>query len=165
MAWKDKKQVKKGNIGERIVREYLEKKGYIIYEPKTDGSHAIDKIAINSQNKLVLVEVKTKAKMNKYNATGFDIRSYKRYKELINKYNLDLYVFFVDEMLGSIYGNKLSYLDLKEKDSKGDLYPNVSLVKGIILFSFEKMKSIHKLSEKDIIDIKKYNTRNYTYNF
>ena len=46
MSWQDKIQVKKGNIGEKIVRNYLEKKGFIVYEPKTNGSHPFDKIAI-----------------------------------------------------------------------------------------------------------------------
>ena len=77
MSWQDKEQVKKGDIGELIVREYLEKKGYIVYEPKTNGSHPFDKIAIKSKNDMIIVEVKTKARMNKFNATGFDLKSYK----------------------------------------------------------------------------------------
>ena len=88
MSWEDKEQVKKGNIGELIVREYLEKKGYIVYEPKTNGSHPFDKIAIKGKNNMVIVEVKTKARMNKFYATGFNLRSYKYYKSIRDKYNI-----------------------------------------------------------------------------
>ena len=165
MSWEDKEQVKKGNIGELIVREHLEKKGYIVYEPKTNGSHPFDKIAIKGKNNMVIVEVKTKARMNKFNATGFDLRSYKYYKSIRDKYNIPLYCFFVDEQLGEVYGNKLSILEENYKDNKGDIYPNTKIVNNIILFSLDKMKTIHILTMHQKESIKKHNTRNYDYIF
>lgn len=163
--WENKEQVKKGNIGELIVRKYLEKKGYIIYEPKTKGSHPFDKIAIKDKKDMVIVEVKTKSRMNKFNATGFDTRSYKYYKSIRDKYNIPLYCFFVDEHLGNVYGNKLSVLEENYIDNKGDLYPNTKIVNNIILFSLEKMKTIHTLTNKQKENIKKHSTRNYEYSF
>lgn len=164
MSWEDKTQVKKGNIGELIVKEYLESKGYIVYEPVTKGSHSFDKIAVKDKNNMVIVEVKTKARMNKFNATGFDIRSYKYYKFIKEKYNIPLYCFFVDEYLGKIYGNKLSLLEKKYIDIKKVIYPNIEIVNNIVLFSLDSMHTIHSLTNLEINEIKKYNTRNYKYN-
>ncbi len=163
MSWRDKKEVKKGNIGELILKQYLESKGYIVYEPVTKGSHSFDKIAVREKENMVIVEVKTKARMNKFNATGFDIKSYKYYKCIKEKYNIPLYCFFVDECLGKIYGNKLSSLEKKYIDSKKIIYPNTKIVKNIILFSLDTMKTIHYLNNLEIKEIKKYNSRNYDY--
>lgn len=165
MSWQDKEQVKKGNIGELIVRKHLEKNGFIVYEPKTNAPHPFDKIAIKSKNNMVIVEVKTKARMNKFNATGFDLKSYKYYKLIRDKYNIPLYCFFVDEQLGEVYGNKLSILEENYKDNKGIVYPNTKIVNNIILFSLDKMKKIHTLTDQQKENIKKHSTRNYDYSF
>lgn len=164
MNWEDKTEVKKGNIGEFIVKNYLESKGFIVYEPVTKGSHPFDKIAVKDKNNMVIVEVKTKARMNKFNATGFNIKSYEYYKFLKDKYNIPLYCFFVDEYLGKIYGNKLGVIEKKYIDNKEVLYPNTEIVKNIILFSLDSMHTIHTLTNSETKEIKKYNTRNYKYN-
>jgi hypothetical protein len=39
MKWEDKAQVKKGNIGEKIIQQYLEGKGWKVYKPFTKGAH------------------------------------------------------------------------------------------------------------------------------
>tara|TARA_R100001015_G_C4620740_1_gene177763 strand:+ start:1186 stop:1689 length:504 start_codon:yes stop_codon:yes gene_type:complete len=164
MSWEDKTQVKKGNIGESIVKEYLESIGYMVYEPVTKGEHSFDKIAVKDKNNILIVEVKTKARMNKFNATGFDIRVYKHYKSIKEKYNIPLYCFFVDEYLGKIYGNELCLLEKKYIDVKKVIYPNTEIANNIILFSLDSMHTIHSLSNTEINQIKKHNTRNYNYN-
>ena len=163
MSWENKTQVKKGNIGENIVKSYLENKGFIVYEPVTNRSHPFDKIAVKNKNNMIIVEVKTKARMNRFNATGFDVRSYNYYKLLRDKYNIPLHCFFVDEYLGKIYGNKLSVLEEEYLDNKNVLYPNTKIVNNIILFSLDKMNLIHTLKDNEIKEIKKHNTRNYQY--
>mgnify|MGYP000633671880 FL=1 len=114
---------------------------------------------------MVIVEVKTKARMNKFYATGFDLRSYKYYKSIRDKYNIPLYCFFVDEQLGEVYGNKLNILEENYKDNKGIIYPNTKIVNNIILFSLDKMKTIHTLTMQQKENIKKHSTRNYNYSF
>ena len=42
MNWNNKITVKKGNIGEQIIRNFFEKKGWIIYKPITNKAHWID---------------------------------------------------------------------------------------------------------------------------
>lgn len=157
----DRQTTKKGKVGESIVRKYLEDRGWIIYEPQTDAPHAFDKVAIKGKDKVALLEVKTKARRNYYNDTGIDIRHYHEYKHISEKYNLPIFLFFVDEMLGKIYGNMLSYLEDKIKTSDGLNYPLEQ--KGIIYFPLERMKPIAILDAKTVSEIKQLNTRNYEY--
>jgi len=159
--WQDKTQVKKGSFGEKIVRNYLEGKGFVIYEPLTNGAHAFDKLAIKNKRTILIVEVKSKARMNYYNATGINIKHFNEYKFISKKYNLPVYLFFVDEMLGKIYGNKLSkLLEPVEDDLK---YPNTDKVKDIILFSLNSMVDIYTLTEAEIDSLKELSTRKYDY--
>lgn len=151
----------KGKIGENIVRKWLEDKGWIIYEAVTEKAHAFDKLAIKDKNQMVLVEVKTKARRTYYPDTGIDIRSYESYKLLSEKHNLPVWLFFVDEMIGEIYGNKLSFLEEKVKTSDGREYPLKQ--GGIIYFPLERMYKIAVLDTNKVLEIKKLNTRNYEY--
>lgn len=158
--WSDKIQVQKGDYGERIVRNYLESKGWIVYEPETEGPHAFDKLCIKDKKHIVIAEVKTKARMNKWNATGFNIKSYNEYLFIQNKYGIDVFIFFVDEYVKSIYGNKLSILE-KPYTAKDGVYP--MKLRNIIVFSLETMKTISEISEKDSLYLKEHSSRNYEY--
>lgn len=158
--WNDKIQVKKGNYGEKLVKNYLESKGWVVYNPETDGPHGFDKLYVKDKKHLVIVEVKTKTRLNKWNATGFDIKDYEGYLFIQNKYGLEVFIFFVDEHLKSIYGNKLSVL--KEKYiAKDGVYP--MKLKNIIVFSLETMKTSSKISDEDSLYLKEHSSRNYDY--
>jgi len=162
MDWKDKIQVKKGNFGEKIINDYLEKKGFIVYVPITEKAHAFDRLAVKDKKIFIIAEIKTKAKLNYYNATGFDIKHYKEYKLLSVKYNIPVFVFFIDEMIGKIYGNWLNEL---EKQIEDDLnYPDFTKIKGVVLFSLSTMKTIAELTQEQIEKLKEYSSRNYNYN-
>ena len=115
--WEDRKTVKKGNIGEEITRQYLESKGYIIYKPLTEGPHSFDNLAIKGKTNIFIVEVKTKPRRKYYNDTGIDIRHYKTYREVSKKHNLKVFIFFIDEIQGLVYGNDLNNL-IKPVDDK-----------------------------------------------
>jgi len=159
--WQSKPQVKKGNLGEMIVDGYLIERGYIPYSPAEIGSHAFDRLAVKDKKDIVIAEVKTKARLNKFNATGFNIEHYKDYKLISNKYNIPIFVFFVDEMLKRVYGNFLSELD---KTIVDDLeYPNTNKIKGIILFSLKSMRFIKDLTDNEITELKRLSNRNYDY--
>lgn len=159
MNWKDKKEVKKGNIGEKIVNDFLEKKGFVIYKSITDSAHSFDRLAIKDKQRLIIAEIKTKARRNKYKDTGFNLRHYNEYKKISEKHNLPVYIFFVDEMLGKIYGNWLSILE--EPYLKILQYP--AILNDIIYFHLDKMIDICDLSEQEINDLKNYSQRKYEY--
>ena len=163
MEWKDRIRVKKGDFGEKIIRQYLEKKGFVIYEPITNTAHAFDKLAIKDKKQVIIAEVKSKARLNKYNATGIDVRHYNEYRFIRDKYNIPVFLFFVDEMLGKIYGNKLNILEKDYIDKSGIEYPNTKIAKGIILFSLEVMKPVYDLSEQEVLFLKEHSVRKYDY--
>lgn len=102
--WDNKQTVIVGNYGEKIVKEYLETKGYIVYKPMTNGSHPFDNLLTKGKDKICIAEVKTKPKMKKYNCTGFNYNHYLEYKAISKKHNLDVFIFFVDWELKAVYG-------------------------------------------------------------
>ena len=168
MSWSDKQTVKKGDIGEQIVTDYLEKKGMIVYEPVTHKAHGFDKLVTKGKDKLIIVEVKTKARRNNFPDTGIDYRHYLGYKTVSKRHNIPVWIFFVDEMLGEIYGNNIEILETPNSylyQGKSLSYPLVKSYDNskIIYFYQPSMIKIHSLTPEQIIDIKKYSSRNYNY--
>ena len=156
--WHDLSTVKKGDIGEKIVCDYLEGKGYVIYQAKTDKPHIIDYFA-HSENlkKKFWIEVKTKPRRISYPDTGFDFRHYERYRTLDEDPSCRVFVFFVDETLGEVYGNYLSILDEK-RVCNNKTYPfnqETQYGRNIRYFPLEAMqRGIIKLSDEQINKLK-----------
>lgn len=163
-SWDQKLTVIKGNFGEAIVDNFLEKKGFICYFPKTKGAHWFDRVAIKDKKKIVVVEVKTKARLNKYPATGFDLRSYKEYKRVYEEHKIDVFVFFIDEMLKKIYGNFIRNLEAPV-EIDGKKYP-MQLNFGYqttIVFPLTNMRHICDLTEDQCQFLKIHSNRSYQY--
>ena len=128
MNWEDQTTVKKGNIGEDIVSDYFKARNYIPYKPDAEGSHPFDRIMARADKKEIFIaEVKTKARRIYYPDTGIDIRHYDSYKYIQDKYNIDVFIYFVDEYLKTIYGNFLRILD-KERVMKNAICPMNSVI-------------------------------------
>jgi len=51
MDWQSKTTVKKGNVGEKIVNDYLIKNGYIPYSPNAEGAHPFDRLCASKRQK------------------------------------------------------------------------------------------------------------------
>ena len=167
--WEDKIQVKKGNIGEEIIKQFLKEKGFVIYRPELDMSHVFDIIAIKEKKQIIIVEVKTQARRNYYDDTGVTLKHYNEYQIIKQKYNLPMFLFFVDEMLKKIYGNWLSELEKPyEVVRMGEkvIYPLTQKGStGIrVYFHLDKMIIIKENIDENIInDLKSLSTRNYEY--
>ncbi len=158
--WNDKKEVKKGTIGEQIVKDYFASRGYVVYLPATDGSHIFDGLLMRDKKELAVLEIKTKARRNYYADTGINISHYNEYKKISESHNLIVRLFFVDEMIGAIYGGNLDDLE-KAKVIKNKPYP--SFEKNIVFFPLCNMKKIRDLTPEESVMIKNHNTRNYKY--
>jgi len=164
MAWQDRTQVKKGNIGESIVRSFLEKKGYFVYMCATEGAHAFDMLAIKDKKVFIVGEVKSKARMNKFEATGINVSHMNDYLYILENQGIDVILFFVDEhpKSESIYCQALSEL-IKPKTVDNISYPNYNIAKGVVLFSLSDMKHVCKLTSEQLAVLKETSTRSYEY--
>lgn len=161
----DLKEYKKGELGEFLVQHYLTKKGYTVYKTASTGSHPIDNIAIHKTNLNVFIyDVKTKAKRTHYNDTGLDANDFQKYKKIIEKNNVQLIIFFVDENLKLIYTLNMNTISEKIKNYK--TYPKIIKdPKGqdVIYFPLKIMKKQIKFSQKFADKLKACNNRNYNY--
>jgi Holliday junction resolvase-like predicted endonuclease len=149
--WQSKTQVKKGDTGEKIVKEYFDKLGYIVYQPVNEGAHWIDMICLKDKKKAIAVEVKTKARFNKWAAQGIDIKNYKEYLKFIDKINFEFWLIFVDDKNGDVHA--LNILN------KNYFYPN----KYLIAWRLEEMNYLFNIGEQNINKLSQYDTRNYKF--
>ena len=155
-CWQDKIQVKKGDIGEDIIKNYLELKGWVVYKPSTNKSHWFDNVATKDKNKIIAYDVKTKARLNKIEATGIDKPDYLDYKTFNNNINIPFYLFFVDEKEGKVY-----YQLLKKLPEPFEL-KNKTKVK-IVCWYLKDLQYIFSLTEDQKNNLSKFDNRNYNY--
>ena len=161
MNWNDKPQVKKGNRGEDAVDKFLEEQGFVIYKPVTDAAHPFDRLCVKDKSTMFVAEIKTKPKRTYYPDTGFNLTHHKDYLRMQEK-GFNIYIFFVDEREGIIYGNPLSKISEKcivEHNGKMIEYPKKE--NGIIYFPIVKMEFFNYLEESEINSIKEQYTGNY----
>lgn len=160
---------KKGEYAEKIVKEMLEAKGYVVYMPLTKGAHAFDIMAIKNKKTCIALDIKAKARLNKYPATGVDIRHYETYKEFSKKHGMPFWIVFVDEMEKRIYGNSIDLLDVEYIDDVSTpkkTYPVRRLTRQnqeLILWHLNQMKHIANLPDNHAIALAEMNHRSYEY--
>lgn len=169
-TWETK--LKKGNIGERLMADYLRDNGFIVYAPDTrsqDVAHPFDRlVASEDKKKLFVAEAKTKALRKHYPDTGIDIRHYNEYKHISDTYNIDILLFFVDEENGVTYGNFLSELEHRvEINVRGFVmkYPwkEIASERKIIYFPRVNMVEYGKIPPEYIAEINAHTTKNSIY--
>lgn len=149
MNWQKLKTVKKGNVGEQIVLDFLSERGFIVYQPVVDGAHKIDFFAHKSgkSKNIIAAEVKSKRRMAKYAETGFNVSAYEHYKEVLDKHKVDTFCFFVDDFEGCIYGAWLSTLG--DGNRRG----------AVITWRLDRMRVIRKLTDDEISELTKHTSK------
>ncbi len=160
MKWNNKSEVKIGDMGESLVKDYFEKQGWVIYKPETEKAHPFDRLAVKGKDRLMIIEVKTKPHRLKYPDTGFDINHYDIYKNTSLKHNMEVFVAFVDPNKSKIYGNYLSILEEKTIINN-TTYP--LKYKGIIYFPLEKMILLSDIPDYISEMLMEMSDRNYNY--
>ena len=156
-AWHERHETKIGDYGEKLIREYLKNLGCICYEPSTDGAHLCDFFMFNRDKSVIAAEVKTKPARKKYPDTGFDLKHYNGYKKFTEEHSINMFIFFVDEDCGKIYGNYLHELD-KPRVSNGMSYPSEERTKyGQVIryYPLEAMIPIRELTSEEICELKR----------
>lgn len=154
-TWHSKQEVKIADYGENLIQKEIEPYGYVFYKPVSDSAHLIDGLALQGKEFKFGIEVKTKPKFKKYPATGFDYRHYCDYIKFTEQQELPLFVFFVDEELGKIYGNFLHVLD-EPREYCGMKYPGTFWKNGrkIRYYPMSAMVLIRDLTESEISNLK-----------
>lgn len=161
LPWADRPEVKKGDLGEVLVDEFLRGKRIIPYRPDYDGAHPFDRLCATANKKTVFIaDIKTKARRKHYSDTGFDATHYADYKFIEAKYGLRVFIFFVDEERAEIYGNWLSILETPTQLPHGNrtieypwrqgsiVYFPLVLMQPIAPITFEHAKELMSLSRR-----------------
>ena len=165
--WDKKIQVMKGKLGEKIVANYLIKIGWIPYRPHyDDGPHPFDMLcAKKDKSKLLISDTKTKPARIFYPDTGIDIKHYKDYRRISKRHNIDVFLFFVDEVKGLIYGGylkKISKPCMIFHQGRTLHYPIRQ--NGIIYFPLKRMIRISKIPDSLVLELQKLSSRKEKYN-
>ncbi len=156
MEWQDKREVKKGNIGEEITKIWLKETGYIFYEAKVEGSHKVDIFCHEKTNKKIqCVESKAKKRMWKRPMSGCNLNSYEEYKDLYMNNYIDTFLIFTDDFEEWIYGQFLSQL------SDGQIINGKS--GKVIVWPLSQMIKIKKLTSEQLIELRKFSKPDSNY--
>jgi len=151
MVWtKDSLEAEKGDRGERIIDVLLIKSGYQVCKNIQEGSHIIEGTVFHFDKDPFIYEVKTKTYFKRYNATGFNQKSFYNYKKL-NKFGMEVKFFFLDTDKKTIYGNTLT--ELEKPFKRGEIeFPLFyeGRTGPVVLFPLEKMITIRDLSQTEI---------------
>lgn len=149
--------LKRGQTGEQIVKKHLQRLGYVIYQPSEGKAHPFDFMcATENKRELFIAEVKTKPSRLYYPDTGIDERHYRDYCHIRDTYNMEVLLFFLDEVKQQIYGNSLTELMRPQRIThagKSLTYPLHS--KGILYFPLLNMQVIANLSDAELFRIKR----------
>jgi len=165
MKFEDQITTKKGNLGEEELDKYLEANGFVVYHPKTGKAHPFDRLCASADKKKIFIaECKTKPARLYYPDTGINLSHYDDYLNVRNHYNIDIWIFFVDEYKKMIYGNPLEKLETPRRifhNGKELEYPLVD--RGIIYFPLFAMEVVARLDEKTSLKLQQLSSRNYSY--
>lgn len=159
--------VKKGDIGESIVKRIVKNMGFLVYSVENEGSHPFDFILVHRESfKMMLFDVKTVARRNKYDDNGLDLDDWNYYWEWKKKTGLDFFILFVDEMLEKVYGNRIEELNKPYYDKKRNIvYPLIyrGEYSSKIYLPLSRMKHIADISSEEAEYIRSFAQRNHAY--
>lgn len=173
MGFKSTVMYRKGELGEKLVDELLLNNGnFIPYAPVMENAHVFDRlIASKNKKSLMVVEIKAINARDHYPDTGISINHYLEYKHIEEKYNLDVWILFVDAKKKMIYGNTLKKLETQTEvlvKDKGIVlnYPvkqkNFTAIgKEIIYFPLVNMKDIVPLEDEHVAELNENSNKGY----
>jgi hypothetical protein len=163
-TWNDQKSDKKGKYAEQLVDDWMADKLYYKWKPE-DGQHLIDRAYCLPNGEPFWADIKAQARMNNWEETGIKTNHWLTYKQFPK-----VYLFFVDEMLGKVYGNWLHVLE-EPRTVFGIVYP---ITRNIILrgrpekrrmYPLCAMNDLFILNQTHINKLKELSDRSYEYEY
>ena len=97
----------KGDIGERLVRSALKKRGWMLAAFDEGEAHPCDNFASKWDMKFRALDIKTYPRRSRFPDTGINLDHYEKYMQAPN----DFYLLFVDQLEKKVYGNQLKELN------------------------------------------------------
>jgi len=166
-AWQKKQSVKKGNVGEALIDEFLLANNIIPYSPVGDQSHDFDRVCVSKKTgDWVVVEVKTKRRRDNWDDTGVDIPIYERYAAVQKDQGVKIYIFFVDDLLKKVYGNWLDELMKPVQIEKGrKTYYWPLKWEGIMYFHLDNMIDAFDLTDQVVEKLNRLSNRSANYKY
>ena len=146
--------LKKGEAGEQIIRDYLEQRGWIVYFPFTKNrAHYFDMLATKNKEKVIALDIKTKARLNKWAAQGINKKSYDEYMKFAESTNVPFYIVFIDDKLGDVHAQ-----DIKR------LTNPIRVNDKILAWRLSDMIFLFNIGADNIRKLSKYDQRKYDFN-
>lgn len=141
-------------MGERIIREYLEGRGWVVYFPFTKNrAHYFDMLATKNKEKVIAIDVKTKARLNKWPAQGIDIRHYNEYMKMANSTGVPFFIVFIDDKTGDVHAQ-----DIKK------LSDPIRVNDKIMAWKLSQMVLLFNIGPDNINKLSFYDQRAYSFN-
>lgn len=141
-------------MGERIIREYLEGRGWVVYFPFTKNrAHYFDMLATKNKEKVIAIDVKTKARLNKWAAQGIDIRHYNEYMKMANSTGVPFFIVFIDDKTGDVHAQ-----DIKK------LSDPIRVNDKIMAWKLSQMVLLFNIGPDNISKLSLYDQRAYSFN-
>ncbi len=145
--------LQKGEIGETIIREFLEEKGWVVYFPFTKNkAHAFDMLATYNKETVFALDVKTKARFNNWEAQGINIKHYNEYMKFKAQMSIPFYIVFIDDKNGDVHS-----MELKEET------PSFKVNENIVAWHLKHMKYLFNIGQEKIQLLSQFDQRNYEY--
>lgn len=157
---------RKGEFAEDILLKLMRDGGCNVYRPtEKDRAHPIDMFVMPGQTmRMFAADVKAKPKRSNYPDTGIDFRHWGKYCHINTYQHTPVFLFFVDEDCGRIYGNWLEILNKPvtiTHNGKRIDYPKPE--GNIIYFPMQSMIKIGNIAPDDIEKLRSLSTRGYQY--
>lgn len=150
--FEDTPQYKKGKLGEQLVREMIIKNGWVVYTPSEGQAHAFDILATKNKTRIIAIDVKTKARLNKWEAQGINRRTYIEYCYFSEKHNIPFYLVFVDDKNGEIHAVNIA-----------KLHNPIQVNAYIIAWPLSQMQLIGKIDSMKIQQLSEFDTRTWAF--
>lgn len=155
----------KGALGETVVRELLESRGWVVYQPVTTGPHQFDMLCIKDKKRAIAFDVKAKARMNWFPCTGVNQKHFEEYRQFSERHRMPFWLVFVDEAQRQIYGNTIEELE-RPREVQGRKFPWLMVTKKgaqLRLWPLEAMRQISPITVEQAEALSAYNQRSYAY--
>jgi hypothetical protein len=148
----------KGELAEAFVRKHFEHRGWVCYKHfTTNKAHGFDIMGTINKGTPIIFEVKAKARLNKFDATGVDKNAYNKYKKFVEESGMIFWLIFVDEYVGDVRGQEFKKL--------GHPIELKSSITGLTYCVWYRstMKYFFDLTGEQMAQLSTFNQRNYDF--